>query len=345
MKDAENIPFFFIIGRPRSGTYLLRSLLDAHPHVNIPTECPLIANLYPKYGHVKTWTRKRLEHFLKDVYRHKNFQTWPVDKEALKKAIQDCDGACSFQSLIKIIYLHFQSAFPKEQIHLLGDKNPVYSTNTEKILRAFPDARYIHLTRDYRDNLVSIRKVDFEAPYTPLIAYRWKYSARKMLRLKQQYPQQFFSLRYEDLVAEPVPQMQQVCKFLNITYNPEMFDFYKRQQKAFAHHPDDEVAKYHRSLTNPITTSKIGVWEKQLPDKEVKAADMVVGKYAELSGYQRMYKEKHFMRKLKTLPGIIYGRASYLFAGFLDYLPFRIRLKIKEAGSVLAFIYNKLFRK
>jgi hypothetical protein len=224
----------------------------------------------------------------------------------------------------------------------VGDKNPVYSTNAEKVFRIFPTARYIHLTRDYRDNLVSIRKVDFEAPYTPLIAYRWKFSAKKILRLKQQHPRHFLTIRYEDLVSCPEKKMSEICTYLNIPYTAAMFDFYKSQQEAFAHHPDKEVEKYHQSLANPITTKKIGVWEKQLPEKEVKKADAVVGHYAELSGYHRKYTDTGILQQLKLLPGIIYGRASYLFADFLDYMPFRLRLKIKEAGSLLAVVYNKL---
>jgi hypothetical protein len=67
-----------------------------------------------------------------------------------------------------------------------------------------------------------------------------------------------------------------------------------------------------------------------------------VGHYAELSGYHRKYTDTGILQQLKLLPGIIYGRASYLFADFLDYMPFRLRLKIKEAGSLLAVVYNKL---
>jgi len=342
MKSPETLPFFFIIGRPRSGTYLLRNMFDAHPHVAIPTEGPVIANLYPKYGKKTTWTKKDIKHFLADVFRHKDIQKWPLNKSELEKALLAYAGKCTFQTLIKIVYLHFQSAFPKESIHLLGDKNPVYSTNTDKILKAFPDARFIHLTRDYRDNLVSIRKVDFEAPYTPLIVYRWRHSAKLLHALKRKYPHRFFTLRYEDLVREPEDSLQKVCRFLGIPFKESMLDFYKKQPQAFAKHPDKEVEKYHQSLTNPINTKKIGVWKESLPEKEIKMADAVAGKFAALAGYQRTYHQANYKTKIKSMPGILYGKSAYLFADFLDILPFRLRLKIKEAGSILAIVYNKL---
>lgn len=342
-KPLADIPFFFIIGRPRSGTYLLRNLFDAHPHVIIPTECPMIANLYPRYGKVRNWDKRRLDRFIRDVFVHRDFQKWSIDREAVKKNIYALEGQHSFQTMIKAVYKSYQSAFPKEEIHLFGDKNPVYSTNTEKILKAFPHAKYIHLTRDYRDNLVSIRKVDFEAPYTPLIAYRWRHSARKLHRLKKRYPANFYSMRYEDLVAAPEKNMKQLCEFLNIKYHPTVFEFYKKQQKAFSHHPEKEVEKYHQSLTNPINTKKIGVWKEKLSEKDIRMADAIVGQYAELTGYTRRYQRDMGITALMGLPGVIYGRLSYVFADSLDLLPFRWRLKIKQAGSILAFVYNKLF--
>lgn len=342
MKSPENIPLFFIIGRPRSGTYLLRSLFDAHPNVVIPTECPLIVNLYPKWGKTKQWNKKKLLRFYDDILFHKEFHKWDIDQEALKKDLLSFSGEHSFQSLIKVVYLHSHSAFPKKEITLVGDKNPVYSTNTHKVMRAFPDARFIHLTRDYRDNLVSIKKVDFEAPYTPLIAYRWRHSARLLDKLKKRHSAAFYTLKYEDLVSQPQQEMKKLSKFLEIPYHEEVFDFYKQRDASFKNHPDKELKTYHQSLSNPINKEKIGVWKKNLSDKEVEMLETVIGEYSELSGYERIYKTKSAGMRFKALPGILYGKASYLFADFLDLLPFRLRIKFKEAGSVLAFVYNKL---
>ncbi|MDZ7774404.1 MAG: hypothetical protein U5L09_01710 [Bacteroidales bacterium] len=82
--------------------------------------------------------------------------------------------------------------------------------------------------------------------------------------------------------------------------------FTKVSRRLSLSHPDKEVEKYHQSLANPITTKKIGVWKKQLPEKEVKKADAVVGRYAELSGYHRKYTDAGILQQLKLLPGIIY---------------------------------------
>ena len=67
MAELSQIPFFFIVGRPRSGTTLLRTLFDAHPNVTIPPECQFIVNLYPKYGKTSNWTESLLLSFHEDL--------------------------------------------------------------------------------------------------------------------------------------------------------------------------------------------------------------------------------------------------------------------------------------
>ena len=64
----SSMPLFFIIGRPRSGTTLLRVLFEAHPHVLIPPESPFIISLYKKYGKVTTWDDRVIREFCEDLF-------------------------------------------------------------------------------------------------------------------------------------------------------------------------------------------------------------------------------------------------------------------------------------
>ena len=74
---------FFIIGRPRSGTTLLRILFEAHPHVIIPPESPFIISLYKKYGKVTSWDEKLIKEFCDDLFRQRYFDKWLIEKEVL----------------------------------------------------------------------------------------------------------------------------------------------------------------------------------------------------------------------------------------------------------------------
>ena len=69
MDNLNNIPFLFIVGRPRSGTTLLRTLFDAHSNVVIPPECQFVVNLYGKYGK-KHIGQKRTSNTFFRIYKH-----------------------------------------------------------------------------------------------------------------------------------------------------------------------------------------------------------------------------------------------------------------------------------
>ena len=79
-ENIENIPFFFIIGRPRSGTTLLQTLLDAHPNVIIPPESAVIKECYERFGKVIVWDDKRIQELIHFLYEINKFETWNISK-------------------------------------------------------------------------------------------------------------------------------------------------------------------------------------------------------------------------------------------------------------------------
>ena len=178
MSQIKKIPFFFVIGRARSGTTLLRTMFDAHPNVIIPLESPLIMHLNRKYGNIKSWNKSNLLLFYQDVLKIKDFNKWDIDREILKKKILSQSEETNFRELISLIYLQSKSLFLKEDIKLIGDKNPVYSISIKSIFRLYPDARYIHLQRDYRAHILSMINAGLYAKDIVALAYRWKYSAK-----------------------------------------------------------------------------------------------------------------------------------------------------------------------
>ncbi len=117
MSDLFSKPFFFIVGRPRSGTTLLRTLFDANPNVCIPPECQFIINLYPKYGKQQHWDQKSLLQFYHDLQDQWLFKTWKIDNDELKAALLKAEGDLSYNEICKLVYLRYQTVFEKNDIH------------------------------------------------------------------------------------------------------------------------------------------------------------------------------------------------------------------------------------
>ncbi|MBT3818357.1 MAG: hypothetical protein HOG06_03380, partial [Lentimicrobiaceae bacterium] len=69
---------------------------------------------------------------------------------------------------------------------------------TEQLLKIFPNAKFIHIIRDYRDNFVSIKNVDFDLPYISLISCKWRLFIKKYRDVMEKYPNSHIEVRYED---------------------------------------------------------------------------------------------------------------------------------------------------
>ena len=341
-QTIKNLPIFFILGRPRSGTTLLRTLFDAHPNVATPVECAFIINMSRKYGKLKFWSREDLLSFYEDVQKHIKFDTWDIDLEKLKRDLLTFEGEVSFQTICKLVHFDYTSLFPKEEIKWIGDKNPVYATYTPLLLELFPEAKFLHLVRDPRDNIISLKNVDFEGPFTALLAYRWQHSARKLFHIKNKYPDQFYTIRYEDLVSDPKKYYREMCDFLSLPYYDHVFEFYKKQDEVMKKFEMEKVMKYHRSLFFPINTKKVGLWKTELPDIDIRITEFVAGRWTKKYGYERKYKWPGFRAALFSLPWLIYGSSLYLLRDFIDHLPFDLKIKIKNRGPVLARTFVKL---
>jgi hypothetical protein len=337
--EISKLPMFFILGRPRSGTTLLASLFDAHPNVMLPFECPLIINLYKKYSEIENWTEDDLIGLYEVIIGQRKIDSWRLDKNELNKNLLKFTGTHTFETVIKAIYLNFNSFFTKKDIQIVGDKNPVYSIYPETLMKLFPNAKFIHLTRDYRDNILSIKKVDFEAPITSLLAFRWKFAARRMIKAERKKPEAFYTLKYEELVANPELHLRQLYGFLNVEYDGSVLEFYKFKDQLFSSFDREHVERYHSSLLNPITADKVYAWRNTMAKKEVRRADLVVGKAAELLGYERDYKGG--MLGPKGLLWSIYGYMAYQLRFLVDLLPFNMKIRIRNKGPLLAVLFNK----
>lgn len=340
----DKIPVFFIIGRPRSGTTMLRTVFDAHPNVSIPLESRVIVFLYLKFKSVKNWDEELLLKFYHSIFDQPKIDTWIINKDQLKKDILALGKDATFKRLIKLLYLNYVSFFDKDQCLIIGDKNPAYSYNINYfkiLLKIFPSSKIIHLTRDYRDHYLSMKKIDFEGNHLSLVCYRWRYSYKKIVNIMKELPEQYYFVRYEDIVTNPEKEITAICKYLNITFVDSMLRYYEIKDKVLATYPEEEVMKYHSSLFYPISPDYIGKWKQKLTVEEVRLADSIVGQTGLDAGYERMLKKDKLAYKVKVLPDIIYSQLWLFYKKFYDKL---FPGKTNKKGGLMTKIYFKIFK-
>lgn len=311
-EKLKNLPFFYIIGRPRSGTTLLQLFFDAHPNVQIPSECMYIGQLGAHYRFTYIWTKVEIDNFIHDLSR-----TWlfSPDKfnirkiaEELTENAQDLTAAIAF----KIVAKNFKSVYEKKEILLLGDKNPFYSQVFGGIFQAIPNAKFILLIRDPRDNHISLFNSRFTAPSITYDTLYWRKTIRTVERFQKFFPKRFYIIKYEDLVADPEKYLTEMCSFLGIPFVPEMLQYRERKTADFTKvifTTDEYFNANHTSILEPVNTSKIGGWKTRLSKSSIRKAERIAGEYLDKYGYERYKKSPGLWTFFSTIP----GRLFYLF--------------------------------
>jgi len=322
---------FFILGRPRSGTTLLSTLFDAHPNVKIPPEFPVFLNLYQKFRKVKKWDESTIRSFVDLVWDNniidiRTLDNLKIDPDQFTSDLLAIGEKGDIREFLAQINLHAFSVFPKQDIRAVGDKNPVYSIYAHRLVKIFPDAKFICIIRDYRDNFISIlnlKELGLEAPILPLQVYRWRFALKLFLKLQQKHTDRFHLIRYEDLVNKPEQSYQELCTFLGLPYDDSVFRFSEKTAETLRIYPKELIEKFHKSLLSPINKSRMGIWKQELTGRQVRLADHIAGTYADQFSYERVQKSFDILLFLRSLPMITYGYLIFRFMQAGSYMPYK----------------------
>lgn len=215
----------FLVGMPRSGTKLLRTLLNRSPYVGIPeveTEfLPFLAARWDRWGDLRD--PARFSAFYAEVTRLPYFLT---TREYTGRIIAERDwyaasGGFSVAEVFEALLRH-DTDTPPGSDRVWGDKSPSYIGHIPLIRRLYPGARFIHIVRDVRDHVLSMKKAWNKHPIRA--AQRWVDGVEAARRDAAAIPGAYVELRYEDLIAEPEPLLRRCCALLEIPFDPAMLD-------------------------------------------------------------------------------------------------------------------------
>jgi hypothetical protein len=191
----------FLVGVGRSGTTLLRLMLDAHDALAIPAETHFIPAVAGMSGEPATLRRRFLEALT-------GFETWPdltISAAELDAALAGIEPFTVADG-VRCFYRLYAKRRGKTRV---GDKSPPYCLHIATIARLLPEARFVHLIRDGRDVVLSVRPLWF-SPGTTIeaIAADWAHRIRTA-RMQGRGRAHYLEVRYETRVpgaSRPVRQ-------------------------------------------------------------------------------------------------------------------------------------------
>jgi hypothetical protein len=277
---------FFIVGRGRSGTTLLSRILMRHPRLDVAPEGFFAMNLRRRYG-AGPWDEARVERFCRDVVMENRMATWGLDlshlADALRAELESPGEELDYRRACELVYrCYAQSAHPDKAPAAVGDKNPHYALLTSELCELFPTARFVHIVRDYRDNIASYRTVPFDVSDTAALAYRWVRYNREILRASAREPDRFVCIRYEDLLGRSEPTLTRVCEHLGVDYDPALLDFHEGGHEGFY----GEGSPWFANLGKPLDAGQAEKWRQSMDDDDLRTADAICGELGAQLGYR-----------------------------------------------------------
>lgn len=187
----------FVIGSPRSGTTLVRLILDAHPRISCGEET----------------------HFLRDLEAIVGRNWGLVASYGLDRAW--------WLARIRALYSDFQAeVLARSGKARWAEKDPTYTLHLGFIEELFPSAVYVHLLRDGHDVVASFRDRWGYVSAARAARSEWARYVGAARELGERLPaERFLELRYEDLVRQPESQGRRLFDFLGEAWDPAVLAF------------------------------------------------------------------------------------------------------------------------
>jgi Sulfotransferase family len=286
----RHLPAPFVVGVPRSGTTLLRLMLDAHSELAIPFETHFVPDLIDAAGKQGT-SPERLAEMVITHYRWGDFR---LDADELRDRFRVVERPTP-GAFVRAFYKLYAERRAKPQ---WGDKTPKYQMHMRRIEQALPEARFIHLIRDDRDVALSVLRLHFGPDSVEEAAERWKNRIEKA-RSQNQGVNHYLEFRYEDLVLDTESTLRRVCEFCGLPWDPAVLRYYERAEESLQEKARDlpprrpgqsfrpAALRISHALTKePPRDERVGQWRTEMSAAERAVYERIAGKLLAELGYE-----------------------------------------------------------
>jgi hypothetical protein len=289
--EPARTPAPFIVGAGRSGTTLLRLMLDAHPDVAIPSE----TNFLPSVARRCARSEDPWAAFAANVTSRTRWPDFHVNADALRERVAHI-RPFDLGDALRAFYALYAERFGKSR---WGDKTPRYAGHLTAVARVLPEAHFLHVIRDGRDVALSHRDLWFGPRSAGEAAHWWKATieATRTQALEVGF---YREVRYEDLVLDTERTLRAVCEFIDLAWDGAMLGYHRRAAERVGELTADVPAPNGSGVVSaqrrreifamtarPPDPSRIGRWRTEMSAAEVRQFDAAAGEMLESLGYER----------------------------------------------------------
>jgi hypothetical protein len=283
-------PSPFVVGVPRSGTTLLRLMLDAHPELAIPPEThfiPAVIRAIRRGGSADRVADR--------ITQHRRWADFGLDAAELRRRIRGVDPLDA-GAAIRAFYELYAEDQGKPR---WGDKTPGYATKMRRIAKALPEARFVHVIRDGRAVVASRARRSRRPLPVDVAARRWK---RRVVstRNRSNRVEHYTEVRYEDLIGDTEDALRGVSSFVELPFDEAMLRHHERAGERLAEIDRDLPARggrpdlgaepriaAHARADQPPDPRRADAWLDEMAAEDVAAFEAEAGDLLDTLGYAR----------------------------------------------------------
>ncbi len=297
----------FIGGVPRSGTTLMRTVLQKHSRIAIADENHFMGHMLPRLGvrhdlrrfgdlHDDANVRRFVAHLygpfmegsrLREVSPYWRWLTMRVPREEVEARI--LRGERSERGVFTALLRTYAD---RRSRAIYGEKTPAHVRWAGELLDWYPTARFIQMIRDpravYRSEVKRRRAHAVTFPYryvvrVPLllrafclaeVCWAWIDAVHRHRALTRAYPDRYRLVRFEDLVATPETEIPAICAFLGVPFVPRMLE-------------QEVVSQGDRQGEAGFDAGAADRWRSQVTAGEIRWIARLLGARLDEMGYPR----------------------------------------------------------
>ena len=305
MKDIA-----FLLYDSRSGSTLLSSLLNQFSGVSVSHESGFVSSII-EYNKALNYPSD-IDSLFDELEREVQFQELRLDCDSIKSCFLENEFPISKQFIIStILEIYFAKRDPDAVCWVF--KGPRLYFHVHRILRLFPNAKFIHLLRDGRavfNSKKTARSVHGRFTENNLLkaASDWK----KKINLVRSIQDHYFEIQFENLVDDSETTLHRLLDYLNISAE---YRIITKKQTEFASRIGESQKHLHENVSSPPQRSIVNRWRISLPKSEILLYELIVGNCLKSKGYEVVFAGSKTSVRIKYLALIkaVYYTIHYVY--------------------------------
>jgi len=268
---------FFIVGNDRSGTTMLRLIVDRGPDAAVPPESMFLTDFATAFDAGGPRDADAARRLMRAVWEHPKVRLWDLPGQP-PEVPSGLSAQDAYRFIVAAPFEAYAAAHGKPR---WGDKTPHYVHHVDHLLRVFPRARFVVLVRDGRDVALSLRRMPFGPNNAWAAAQWWARGIRAGVRAAQRHPDAVRTIHYEDLARAPREEVPRLCEFLGLGYREDMLALEKADRARIVR----DQASWFPTLFDGINTVAVGRWEREMSRRDQRIFAALAGAELEQLGY------------------------------------------------------------